>query len=341
MINRISGIRAASIANNPYNKNQNIKPIYNQTPSFGSIRRMPKHDRVFFGMSFGDKPGINEDGNYKNLEYLHVNSITTGRSAELGNAIVEETLKTGWALESEGTVNAKNMDIGTFACLNNATVTETLKTTKGSLESEGTVNAKNMEIGTDAYLKNATVEETLKTGRMLDTRGIVNAKNIDVGTDADLNNAIVTVTETLQTGRNLTSENGTVNAKVIIAGGDIYLNNVNAEHITSAGKSISLGEIGERIQDIAFVSDTDRAVPRTLEIKTKLKEGQKIKVILANIRKLVIKTPEEVEEALKHFDFAEITERTADGLVQKVRDFSGEDVANLIKQGAIEFRKLK
>lgn len=330
----------------PQMKNYSATQLHNVIAP-ATLYRNNIGDTTSFGMAFGEKKHMLIQDDYEQVEnFVDFKSLRVcSFGTYLKNANIDETLECK-NLGSDGIITAKNIEVDGAAELKDVNVAETLST-REELTSTGTLKAKNIVVKGEADLKDANVAETLSVYFRLRSDGTLTAKNIRVENGAFLNNA--NVAETLEAVWHLGSS-GKITAKdIIIRQGGVDLHSVNAQQIISQ-RHVSLNEI-EKLDSIAIIEDsfTNENSYRTLTFKNTDAHAFKkkpIDVLIGDIEKLIIKTPEGDHSILNKLRFYEAKVKNVysnlsiNGVTKASEAFSHEKIQHLIKCGIINIVKI-
>ena len=220
---------------------QPVNTIKNtQYPKYSSrlmLKQMPM-DKISFG-KFSEISSVNAPS-FEDKGYIRLKGLNVEREAKLHDADIDN-LNIGLDLESTGTLNAKNVEVGSSAELNNANIKGKIKVSH-ELESTGMLNAKDVK-AENAKLNNANIEGKIKVSHELESTDMINAKSIEAE-NAGLKNA--NIKGTIKISKKLKSTD-TINAGSIETGSSAEINNANIKGTIKAYYGLkSTGTINAR-----------------------------------------------------------------------------------------------
>lgn len=291
---------------------------YQQNPVL--IRPKQQFDSVSFGISNEVLPSINTIGNYEGMEHEHFKDFGIKGHAQVNDLEVDETLKTGSWIEAES-INTNVMHIGDYANATGKVTANYLET--GSFFDAGELDAKTANIGTSAKITGKAKAESLRIGHCLNAeeldaqtaiigqsatiRGKAKAASIDVGSDLEAGELDVTRASVRKDAK----ITGTAKAESLFVNGDLTIGNTDVEEILSRGDVTTFKDIA-RLDKLTFsehLTNPAKDVKRTLVFESANIAPEKIKIVLGNIQKLVIRTVDKsILQKLEFFhqDFSKI-----------------------------------
>lgn len=291
---------------------------YQQNPV--QIRQKQTFDSVSFGMASKALPSINTIGNYDGKGHKHFKDFGVKGHAKVNDLEVDGTLKTGSWIEANS-INAQTVSVGDYVHATGKVTANYLET--GSFFDAGELDAKTANIGTSAKITGKAKAESLRIGHCLNAEeldaqtaiigqsatitGKAKAASIDVGSDLQAEELDVTMASV----RKDLQITGTAKAKSLFVNGDLNIGNTDVEEILSRGDVTTFKDI-TRLDTLTFsehLTNPAKDVKRTLIFESANIIPDKIKIIVGNIQKLVIRTVDKsILQKLEFFhqDFSKI-----------------------------------